>query len=193
MHLRWIAPALTLAFATTAHAGSGGLPIGGGLAIPLEGSWKVLSMENYAMRMPEVRKMVADAQEFRIRRPETGILISYMKIKPDRNFKVPNDTDLAAENAKSVSQSSTIYLPRSVETEAKTDTQASAGLVVSLATFHARQGEQFNVAGGYPGGCVTTGAIRRGVEVWSISVASESCESDSHKAAVKALLAASPS
>ena len=156
--------------------------------IELSSGWEHTQVENPAMKMASMRELMRGASETRLRKGSTGILVSYMHFKTDTPAEAMDETDLAKLEdlaRKSAAQ----YLGQSVEGEATPQSVINGDTGIALATLVARDGEAFNVGAGYPGGCVTTGSIRRGSAAWAISVASKSCESATHAEAVEALFA----
>ncbi|QYJ06032.1 hypothetical protein [Qipengyuania flava] len=162
----------------------------GGTAITLSSGWEHKQLENPAMRMASMREMMRGASETRLRKGETGVLVSYMHFKTDAPAKEMNQEELASL-AELARKSAAQYLRSSVETEAAVRSAIVGNTGIAMATLTARDGESFNVRAGYPGGCVTTGSMRRGSAAWAISVASKSCESATHIEAVEALFAPS--
>lgn len=162
----------------------------GGTAISLSPGWDHTQVENPAMKMATMRQMMHGASETRLRKGGTGVLVSYMHFKTDTPAKAMDEEQLASleELAR---KSAAQYLGKAVETEATPRSAIRGDIGVALATLSAREGESFNVRAGYPGGCVTTGSMRRGSAAWAISVASKSCDSETHIEAVDALFGAS--
>lgn len=162
----------------------------GGVSIALSKGWKVERFVNPAMNMPSMKEMMVGASETRLRKGSTGVLVSYMHFKTDKKPDGMDEAALASQE-EAVIRAGTQYLRQSVETEVSPRSEIVGELGVSLATLTARSGEKFNVRAGYPGGCVTTGSIRRGAAVWAVSVASDSCSSSTHTEMVDALYSAS--
>ncbi len=161
----------------------------GGVSIGLSDGWKTTKMQNAAMAMPSMRSMMHGASETRLRKGDTGVLVSYMHFKSDRpDPAVDAAAQAAAEDI--TRKVGAQYLAQAVEAEVAPRSQITGSMIISLATMTAREGSRFNVAGGYPGGCVTTGSIRRGTATWAISVASDRCDTPTHAEAVEALFAA---
>lgn len=157
--------------------------IGGGITISLSDNWSGTFMQNPAMKFAGVKEMVDDATEARLRGQGSGVLVSYMKFKSDKppsEIKI-NDGETVRKNAMQV------YSAQAVETDPVATVRRDGDVVRAFVTLHAKPGSRFNVAGGYPGGCVTSGTIRLGVAVHSISIASDSCESAAHLEAVTAI------
>lgn len=163
--------------------------LGGGVDVVLAGDWSVKQTTNPAMAMPAMRAMIHGASETRLRKGETGVLVSYMHFKSDKP-EPPMDAAAMAAADDLTRKLGAQYLPVAAEKQVEPRSQMVGPLIVSLATLTAREGEQFNVAPGYPGGCVTTGSIRRGTAAWAISVASERCDAATHTEMVEALFAA---
>lgn len=191
MCMRWAAPFAALA-GVSAMAAPGGetLTLGGGVTATLAGDWAVQSFENPAMKIPAMRDMIADARETRARGGATVVLVSYMNIRPGKNATAPTPDMVRTEQESTVRKIAAQYLPTAVETEAVIEQRTNGTLSVALVTMHAAEGKTFRVAVDAPGGCITTGSIRRGAEAWAISVASKSCDAASHRMAVDALMAA---
>ncbi len=177
-----IVVAITLSLAPS-QAIARNFKIGGGITISLSDSWSGTLMRNPAMNYPGMKEMMDDATEARLRIDGTGVLVSYMKFKTD---KLPNEIDIndgesVAKNAKQV------YSAQAVETDPVAKVRRDGNVIRAFVTLHAKSGSRFNVASGYPGGCVTYGTIRLGAAVHNISIASESCESAAHVEAVTAI------
>ncbi len=157
--------------------------IGGTINVTLGEDWTGTSMQNMAMRMPGMKDMLEEATESRLRGPGTGVLISYMKFKTDKPA-----SDIKVDDAANVLRSAgAVYGPQAVETDLQPIVRKSGETVRAFLTLHAKPGEKLNVAGGYPGGCVTTGTIRLGMALHNISIASESCDSAAHREARAAI------
>lgn len=159
-------------------------PLAGGVMVELGNDWNLTSMPNPAMNFPEIKKLVSDAQEIRMRKGNTGILISIQTYKAVKGKSL--DSYDVAEYA--VTGAKQFYLSQAVETEATVEKRTNGNVDVALVTLHARSGQAFRVRGGYPGGCVSTGNIRRGWSILVVSIASDSCESETHRAAQSAFL-----
>ena len=157
--------------------------IGGGITVTLGSDWTGTSMQNLAMRMPGMKDMLEEATESRLRGPGSGVLVSYMKFKTDKATRVIKIDDAA--NVAKAAQAT--YAAQATETELQPVVRISGETVRAYLTLHAKPGTQLKVAGGYPGGCVTTGTIRLGAAIHNVSIASESCESASHKEALAAI------
>jgi hypothetical protein len=172
--------------AVAAHARApGSHPLGDGVTVDLGEGWVATSVENPAMRSREIREVMDDAQEIRFRKQGTGILVSALKFKP-RPGESLDGYDGPGITRQAVAQ----YLPQAVETEATVESRVNGAVKVSLATLHARDGQQFSVGIGYRGACVSTGNVRLGWLVMAVSIASDSCESETHRAALAAFLGA---
>lgn len=157
--------------------------IGGGITVTLGSDWTGTSMQNLAMRMPGMKDMLEEATESRLRGPGSGVLVSYMKFKTDKAT-----SDIKIDDAANVAKAAqATYAAQATETELQPVVRISGETVRAYLTLHAKPGTQLNVAGGYPGGCVTTGTIRLGAAIHNVSIASESCESASHKEALAAI------
>jgi hypothetical protein len=157
--------------------------IGGGIKVTLGNDWTGNSMQNPAMSFPGMKDMMEDATESRLRGPGSGVLVSYMKFKTDKTA-----TDIKIDDAANVAKAAqAAYAAQAVETEFQPVVRISGETVRAYLTLHAKPGTRLNVAGGYPGGCVTTGTIRLGAAIHNVSIASESCESAGHKEALAAL------
>jgi hypothetical protein len=185
--IRIMLAALALVCTTTATNAqpAASYPLADGVTVELGEGWTATSMENPAMRSREIREVMDDAREIRFRKQGTGILVSAMKFKP-RPGETLDDYDGAGIARQTVGP----FLQQAVETEATVESRANGAVKVSLVTLHARPGEQFNVGIGYRGACVSTGNVRLGWLVMAVSIASDSCESDTHRAALGAFLAA---
>lgn len=158
-------------------------PIGGGIKVTLGGGWTGTSMQNPAMRFPGMKDMLEDAIESRLRGPGSGVLVSYMKFKTEKPAK-----DVAIDDGANVAKSArTIYGAQAAEAEPVPTVHRNGDTVRAYVTLHPKPGAGFNVAPGYPTGCVTTGTIRLGTAIHNVSIASERCESASHQEAVAAI------
>lgn len=161
-------------------------PIGGGIKITLGDGWTGTSMQNPAMRFPGMKDMLEDAIESRLRGPGSGVLVSYMKFKTDKPAK-----DVAIDDGANVAKSAkTIYGSQAAEAEPVPTVHRDGDTVRAYVTLHPKPGAGFNVAPGYPTGCVTTGTIRLGAAIHNVSIASESCESADHQEALAAIFGA---
>lgn len=170
-------------FAMTAHETSAKeFGIGGGIKVTLSEDWTGTSMPNPAMRFPGMKDMMEEATESRLRGPGSGVLISYMKFKTAKAA-----SDIRIDDAANVVKAAQVAYAQAVETELQPIVRKSGDTVRAYLTLHAKPGTRFNVAGGYPGGCVTSGTIRLGAAVHNVSIASESCESAGHKEALAAI------
>jgi hypothetical protein len=185
--IRPVLAALALACIATATSAQPetSYPLGDGVTVDLGEGWTATSMENPAMRSREIREVMDDAREIRFRKQGTGILVSALKFKPR-----PGETLDDYDGVGIASQTVGPYLEQAVETEATVESRVNGAVKVSLVTLHARPGQQFNVRAGYPGGCVSSGNVRLGWLVMAVSIASDSCESDTHRAALAAFLGA---
>ena len=169
--------------ATSSQALARDFKIGGGIKITLGDDWSGTIMQNPAMQFAGMKEMMEDASEARLQTEGTGVLVSYMKFKT-KKAPAEVDVDDAAINAKSAKQ---VYGAHAVETDFVATLHRDGDVVRAFVTLHAKPGARFNVASGYPGGCVTSGTIRKGAALHSISIASESCESAAHIEAVAAI------
>lgn len=156
-----------------------------GVTVDLGEGWTATSMVSPAMRLPAIREVMDDTREMRFRTQGTGILVSAMKFKPR-----PGETLDDYDGAGIARQTVAAYLPQAIETEATVESRENGAVKVSLVTLHAREGQQFSVGIGYRGACVSTGNVRRGWLVMAVSIASDSCESETHRAALAAFLGA---
>ena len=185
---RRAAIALTLA---SIGSGAGAQPpsaslLADGVKVDLGAGWDVTSMPNPAINSAVVRQLLSDALEIRIRKEGTGILINSTTYKP-----VNGKTLDTFEGAKIAREAATrLYLAKATETEAVVESQTNGNVTTAFVTLHARADERFNVRPGYPGGCVSTGNLRKGWTVMTVSIASESCDSETHRTALRAFLAA---
>ena len=161
----------------------------GGVTVSLSDGWSYDRVQSPAMKMAAVREMVHGASEIRMRHQNTAILVSYMHFKSEKPEKAMDPAELETVGAVTT-QAASQYLRQSRETAVTPRSQIAGMLGVSLATLTARPGQSFNVASGVPGKCVTTGNMRRGAAAWAISIASEDCQSDTHREAVEAFFAA---
>ena len=158
-------------------------PIGGGIKVTLGDSWTGTSMQNPAMRFPGMKDMMEDASESRLRGPGSGVLVSYMKFKTDKPAR-----DVAIDDgAQLVKSAMTVYGAQAAEAEPVPTVHRDGDTVRAYVTLHPKPGAGFNVATGYPTGCVTTGTIRLGAAIHNVSIASESCESAGHQEALAAI------
>ncbi len=165
------------------QAGAKEFSIGGNINVTLDDDWTGTSMQNMAMRMAGMKDMLEEATESRLRGPDTGVLISYMKFKTNKPA-----SDIKVDDAANVIRSAqAVYAPQAVESELQPIVRKSGETVRAYLTLHAKPSARFNVAPGYPGGCVTTGTIRLGMALHNISIASESCDSATHQEAVGAI------
>jgi len=157
-------------------------PIGGGLSVTLGQGWNGTSRQNPAMSFPGMRDLIDDAVESRFHGEGSGALVSYMKLKAAKsdNGAVIDDAGILTKAAKAA------YAEQAQEGEFVATVRTTGKVVRSWMTLHAKTGTRFIVAPGYPGGCVTTGMIRQGTAIHNVSIASESCESASHREAVAA-------
>jgi hypothetical protein len=185
--IRTMLAALALICTATATSAqpAGSYPLLDGVAVDLGEGWTVTAMENPAMRTPGMREMMDDAREIRFRKQGTGILVSAMKFKA-RPGETLEDYDGAGIARRTVEQ----YLQQAVETEPTVESRDNGGVKVSLVTLHARDGQQFNVRIGYPGGCVSSGNVRLDWLVMAVSIASDSSDSETHRAALEAFFGA---
>lgn len=182
---KWFAVIAMLAAAATAEPPAT-IALPNEVVLDLDAGWKATSMKNTAMRVPPTREYLEDANEIRIRHSaDTGILVSHMKWKL-KNGQSHDKFDSVATVRKAAAQ----YLPQAVESEVDIEKRANGPVAVTLATLTARPGQRFNIAGGYPDGCVTTGNIVSGASVYAISIASQTCSSNTHKQALAAVLGA---
>lgn len=160
--------------------------IGGGISVTLDETWTGTSMQNPAMKFGGMKDLMDEATESRLRRPGTGVLVSYMKFKTDKPAK-----DIAVDDgANVVKAAKTIYGTQAAEEQPVPTIHRKGDTVRAYVTLHPRPGAGLNVAPGYPTGCVTTGTIRLGAAIHNVSIASESCESASHQQAVAAIFEA---
>jgi hypothetical protein len=158
-------------------------PIGGGINVTLGDSWTGTSMQNPAMRFAGMKDMMDEATESRLRGPGSGVLVSYMKFKTDKPAK-----DVTIDDGANVVKSAkTIYGSQATEAEPVPTVHRNGDTVRAYVTLHPKPGAGFNVAPGYPTGCVTTGTIRLGAAIHNVSIASESCESAAHREALAAI------
>ena len=165
------------------HASAKEFAIGGGIKVTLGEEWTGTSMQNPAMRFPGMKDIMEDATESRLRGPGSGVLVSYLKFKTNKT-----SADIKIDDgANVVKGAQSVYANQAVETDLVPVVHTSGETVRAYLTLHAKPGARLNVAGGYPGGCVTTGTIRLGAAVHNVSIASESCESDAHKEALAAI------
>ena len=173
---------ITLSLAST-QALARDFKIGGDITISLGDSWSGTIRQNPAMQFAGMKDVMDDASEARLRIEGTGVLVSYMKFKTKKSpvEVVFNDGTNIAQSAKQ------FYGSQAVETEFAATVHRDGDVVRAFVTLHAKPGARFNVAPGYPGGCVTSGTIRNGAAVHTISIASESCESAAHVEAVTAI------
>ncbi len=179
--------AATACSATLAHAqASKPFPLVDGVSVDLAAGWDAKTMTNPAMSFKEFRDQLSDAREIRLANEHTLILVSTQSWKPIQGKSL--DFFDTAENAQKGAK--LMYLSQAVEAEAKAETRINGNVRTALVTLHARPGQTFNVRAGAPGGCVSTGNVRKGWTVMAVSIASDSCASDTHKAAVAAFLAA---
>ncbi len=162
----------------------------GGVRIALDTSWKAQSIPNMAMKLPSMRDTLEGASDTRIRKKGTGVMVTFIHFKTKGAAPESGADEMRAQQEQTVKQAAAQYLPIAVETEVTPKTVRNGELSISLATLHASEGKQFNVGIGYQGACVTTGSIRKGAAVHAISVASDSCDTDSHQQAVEAIYAA---
>jgi len=186
--IRTMLAALALVCVATATSAqpAASYPLSDGVMVDLGEGWTATSTVNPAMSSPAVRDLMEDAREIRFRNQGTGILVSAMKFKPRRG-----ETLDGYDGPGIARQTVAPYLQQAVETEATVESRDNNGAVkVSLVTLHAREGQQFNVGIGYRGACVSTGNVRLGWLVMSVSIASDSCESETHRAALAAVLGA---
>ena len=157
--------------------------IGGGISVTLDETWTGTSMQNPAMKFGGMKDMMDEATESRLRRPGTGVLVSYMKFKTDKPAK-----DVTIDDGANVVKSAkTIYGSQATEAEPVPTVHRNGDTVRAYVTLHPKPGAGFNVAPGYPTGCVTTGTIRLGAAIHNVSIASESCESAAHREALAAI------
>ncbi|MFM5894951.1 MAG: hypothetical protein ACKOQM_11070 [Novosphingobium sp.] len=157
--------------------------IGGDVTISLGEGWSGTIRQNPAMQFAGMKDLMEDATEARLRTEGTGVLVSYMKFKTK---KAP--TEVAVDDAAMTAQSAKqVYGAQAVETDIVATVHQDGDVVRSFVTLHPKSGARFNVAPGYPEGCITSGTIRRGAAIHSISIASESCESAAHLEAVAAI------
>ena len=166
-----------------------GYSLDGEVEITLPKGWDYDQIINPAMKMKAMRDMMNGASETRMEKGGTKILVSYMNFKSDKPSREMDEETLAAVE-KITFQAAGQYLPQANESQITPRSAIVGPLGLSLATLSARDGEQFRVAPGTAGGCVTTGSIRRDSAAWAVSIASKSCESDTHKQAVEAFFAA---
>lgn len=158
-----------------------------GITLDLGSEWTVRETVNSAMKSPMVQTLLDDAREYRLRKGDTGILISYM------GFKTGPDADPAAFDAVSiVKQGAGQYLPQARETEVAVQQVTNGNVVATFTTLHARDGETFGVGIGYSGSCVTAGNLRHAdkLAIFAVSISSRTCDDASHKEAVAAVLGA---
>jgi len=175
---------MSLALATAPNlAASKDFPIGGGITIVLGDAWSGASMENPAMRFPGMKDMMEEATETRLHGKGSGVLISYMRFKVAK----PAQDSSFDDSANNIKAAKFAYADKAVETEFVPTVRRDGDTIRTFITLHAKPGAKFQVGAGYSGGCVTTGSIRKGAGVHSISIASDSCESASHAEAVAAI------
>lgn len=161
-------------------------PIGGGVKVALGEGWTGNSMQNPAMRFPGMKDILEDAIESRLRGPGSGVLVSYMKFKTDKPAR-----DVAIDDGANIAKSAkTVYGAQAAEAEPVPTVIRNGDTVRAYVTLHPKPGAGFNVAPGYPTGCVTTGTIRLSAAIHNVSIASESCESEAHREAVAAIFEA---
>ncbi|MBB4615529.1 hypothetical protein [Novosphingobium taihuense] len=177
---------ITLAVAAAAMTASQALAkefaIGGGIKVTLGDDWTGTSMQNPAMGFPGMKDVMEEATESRLRGPGSGVLVSYMKFKTKKAA-----SDIKIDDAANVVKAAQAAYAQAVETDLQPVVRISGETVRAYLTLHAKPGARLNVAGGYPGGCVTTGTIRLGAAIHNVSIASESCESAGHKEALAAI------
>jgi len=164
-----------------------GMALAEGIRIDLGKEWSMRETVNPAVKMPMMKDLLDDAREYRLRKGDTGILISYM------GFKTKAGSDPARfDAAETTRKAAGRYLAQAQESEVSVEQATNGNVVTTLATLHAREGESFPVGIGYSGACVTTGNMRHAdkLAIFAISVASKSCDATSHKEAVAALMAA---
>ncbi len=187
---KYLTFALLISASAAMAADAKNIDLDGGVTIQLDSGWKAERIANPAMKMASMRDMLEGASDTRIEKRGTGVLVTFIHFKT-KEPKPEEDPEIArAAHEDTVKKAAARYLPNAVETEVSVETVERGKLSITLATLHAREGAKFNVRAGYPGGCVTTGSIKKGAAVHVVSVASDSCDSGSHQQAVAALYAA---
>ncbi|MXO90220.1 hypothetical protein [Pontixanthobacter aquaemixtae] len=182
--------ALLLVTGTALAAEIKDVELDGGVVVALSGGWNVDTKPNAAMSLPSMKDLIAGASETRIKKGGTGVLVSFMHFNSDK--PTPDSTAPDAVEAQATLLRSTAgqYLRQSVEKEVSVTSLQNGPLSIAMATLTARDGQKFNVAPGYPGGCVTSATIKHGFAVHVISVASKSCDAETHGEMVAAIAAA---
>lgn len=160
--------------------------LGGGVAIALPPGMALKPNPNL-IRMKEVEQW-----DYRLRSAPVSIALSGM------GFKVPKDAKPGPIDTRDiVTRASAQYLPQSTAAAAEPVAFGTGRLAGHHVTLRAKAGGAFAIGFDAPRRCVTTAVVAAGVYdgmavSYSITIGSDDCDSEAHRAAVAAVAAMRP-